>query len=240
MTFINDKEESRREFLKTLATAAGAVVLMPMVSSCSGPEAVAVAGPTEQPTSLPTQPAAPKMAAVPITRPAAWDPIAFNRTRGNAGAIPESYWPSINGPDGKLKHLGKHLPYLPAVDPAMVPAGFIALMWGDPDKGYAKHPNAPKSDAKPHGHWYNWITVRKAVEGEASEVKSTYPDWPGDKAMLNTSYAVFGGGADLMADGGRNTIYLAALPKDVVKGDLVRVYAHCLTHGEYVDFLTIA
>ena len=236
-------QETRRQFLQKLATATGAVVLMPVVSACSGPEVKEDPKPMENPESAPASApveASAKMATVPMTKPEGWDPIAFNKKRGNAGAIPESYWPSINGPDGDTKHLGKHLPFVPKVDAKMVPAGFIAIMWGDPDKGYAKHPNAPQSEDNPDGHWYNWIKVRKAVEGDAEELNSEYPDWPGDKAMVGQKYAVFGGGSDVTADSGKNTIYLAALPKDVAKGDTVRIYAHCLTHGEYVDFMTIA
>jgi hypothetical protein len=33
--------------------------------------------------------------------------------------------------------------------------------------------------------------------------------------------------------------FVAALPDDVAPGDTIRIYAHCLTHGEYVDFMTI-
>ena len=112
-------------------------------------------------------------------------------------------------------------------------------MWGDTSKGYARHPNAARSEANnQQGHWYDWIRIRKAVEGETEELQSNYSDWPGTAPSDNGAYAVFGGG-DITADSGKNTIYLAALPEGVKSGDRVRVWAHCLTHGEYVDFLTV-
>lgn len=233
-----DNRLTRRGFLEKLALAAGGVVLMPAVSACSSaPET----RPETMPSSKPaggnaSAPAA--MPEVPKEKPAGWDAVAYNKKRGNAGAIPESYLGKVNGADGDAKHLGKHLPYVPSLDEGMVPAGFIALMWGDPSKGHAKHPNAPKTDANPDGHWYNWIRIRKAVSGDVEELQSAYSDWPGIQDGDNGSYAVFGGG-DIKAEGGRNTVYLAKLPADVKPGDTVRVYAHCLTHGEYVDFLTI-
>lgn len=217
--------QTRRDFLTRLSAAAGAVVLVPSVSCVSSAQ-----------NSAPTSPAG---ASLPFTQPPAWDALTYNRVRGNAGAIPDSYLPSINGPDGDAQHLGKHLPYVPSVDAATVPEGFVAIMWGDPEKGHAKHPNAVRSEANNHeGHWYNWIRIRKATEEDAEELQSTYTDWPGDGADASGAYAVFGGGA-ITDDGGKNTIYLAALPADVEPGDTVRIYAHCLTHGEYVDFLTV-
>lgn len=214
----------RRAFLRTLATAAGAVVLVPAVSACGGASAT-----PDGPSAAPS---------IPKARPSGWDPLAFNRTRGNAGAIPDSYLTDINGPDGDVQHLGKHLPWTPDVDAALVPAGFVAIMWGDPDAGYARHPNAPRTDDNPEGHWYDWIRVRKATDGEAAELESVYTDWPGTAPDDTGAYAVFGDG-DITDDAGKNTIYLAALPDDVQSGDVVRVYAHCLTHGEYVDFVEI-
>lgn len=225
----------RREFVKNLALASGSVVLMPLVTACeSAPK-------TKEATKVATEVAKDNVvakAAVPKSKPATWDPVAFNKLRGNQGAIPKSYLDDINGTDGVKKHLGKHLPYVPKVDAAMVPKGYIAIMWGDPQKGYARHPNAAKSEANKEGHWYNWIRIRKAVDGEAKELQSQYSDWPGKVESDNGAYAVFGGG-EMTADGGRNTIYLAALPDDVKAGDTIRIHAHCLTHGEYVDFITI-
>ena len=44
-----------------------------------------------------------------------------------------------------------------------VRAGMIALMWGDPAKGHAKHPNAVRNETNNgEGHWYDRIAVRKA------------------------------------------------------------------------------
>jgi hypothetical protein len=176
---------------------------------------------------------------VPLCRPDDWDPIAFNRDRGNAGAIPESYRDAINGPDGVTAHLGKHLPYFPDLGEVPVPAGFAAIMWGDPSQGYLRHPNAEPNESNNHeGHWYNWIRIRKAVDGEAEELQSTYTGWPLAGEGDSGAYAVFGGG-DITEDSGKNTIYLAALPADLEPGDTIRIHAHCLTHGEYVDFLTV-
>lgn len=218
---------NRRQFLRRLATASGAVVLMPAVSRCGG--------------AATTTDAVDGSAAVdiPLVQPVDWDPIAFNRTRGNAGAIPDSYLNDINGPSGETDHLGKHLPYVPVVDSTMVPAGMLPIMWGDAAKGYARHPNAVRSEANDYeGHWYNWIRIRKAIAGPAEELESSYSDWPGTTDGDNGAYAVFGSG-DITAESGKNTIYLAAVPGDVQPGDWVRIHAHCLTHGEYVDFLRV-
>lgn len=197
---------------------------MPVVARCGGAEVVAEPDEIDAP---------------PLSRPDGWDPIGYNRERGNAGAIPDSYLGSINGPDGETSHLGKHLPYIPEVDPETVPDGFIAIMWGDPDKGYAQHPNAPRGEDNGwEGHWYDSIRIRKSTADEAEELESTYADWPGLGEGSSGAYAVFGGG-EITADSGKQTIYLAALPADVGPGDVVRVHAHCLTHGEYVDFLQL-
>lgn len=219
---------NRREFLQTMAAATGAVVLVPAISSCGSSSATVRDGL-----------ASADPLAVPMTRPADWDPILYNRVRGNAGAIPDSYLPDINGPDGEAVHLGKHLPYIPEIDTSMVPEGYVAIMWGDPELGYVRHPNAPRNESNNHeGHWYNWIRIRKATIAEAEEMQSTYSDWPGIEPSDNGAYVVFGGG-DIEADSGKNTVYLAALPADVRPGDIVRVHAHCLTHGEYVDFIQV-
>lgn len=218
----------RRGFLRVLGHGAAVAMLAPITVACSSDEAVAAS------TSGAEGP--PDPLAVPRAQPSDWDPIAFNRTRGNAGAIPASYLPQINGPDGPTQHLGKHLPYVPALGEGQVPIGMIALMWGDPSRGYARHPNAVRSDANGYlGHWYNWIEVRKATEGSAEISRSEYPEWP---MSTEHTYLVQGGG-DITADSGKNTVYLVALPADVRPGDVVRVHAHCLTHGEYVDFLTV-
>jgi len=225
-------EHDRRIFLKCLATLTGGVVLVPAISACSG-------GPSATAGDEPATPVKAETPPVPLVEPATWDPIDFNRVRGNAGAIPESYLPKINGPDGVTHHLGKHLPYFPHVPHSLVPEGYVALMWGDAARGYARHPQAEKNESNDmHGHWYNWIRIRKAVEGDAEELQSTYSDWPGTAPGDNGAYAVFGDG-EITEDKGRNTIYLAALPGDVKEGDRIRIYAHCLTHGEYVDFLTL-
>jgi hypothetical protein len=235
----------RRSFLKQIVAVTGGVALAPVVVACTGgtqggkttggtlgkkagkvADGLGKGGPLT--TSVP----------VPKTKPAVWDALAFNKARGNAGAIPKSYLPSINGPDGEKKHLGKHLPYQPTIDAKSVPTGHIAVMWGDPQKGYAPHPNARKDAAKNYpGHWYNWVRIRKAVDGDAQEKESTFADWPGTGEEAK-KYVAFSG-TDVTAASGKGTVYLVALPADVKKGDTVRVWAHCLTHGEYVDFITI-
>lgn len=217
--------QDRRSFLQRLALSTGAVILMPAVSRCAAPQ-TAVAAPAARNPDEPVR-----------TASEGWDPIAYNRDRGNAGFIPATYQAAINAESGPKEALGKHLPYLPAVEG--LPDGFLAVMWGDPSKGHARHPNAVRSEANnQQGHWYDWIRVRKAVEGETEELQSSYSDWPGTAPSDNGAYAVFGGG-DITADSGKNTIYLAALPAGLKSGDRVRIWAHCLTHGEYVDFLTV-
>ncbi len=228
-------DDSRRSFLKKLAAATGAVALAPVASACAGDdaaEATATAPTTGGDVAAPSDPL-----AIPSARPSDWDALAWNRARGNAGAIPASYLEAINGADGDVMHLGKHLPYVPELDAAVVvPAGYVAIMWGDPSKGHARHPNAlPGPDNGGEGHWYDWIRVRKATDAEAEERESRYAAWPGGAS----EGFVASDGGDVTADGGKNTVYLVALPADVAAGDLVRVHAHCLTHGEYVDFVTI-
>lgn len=217
--------QDRRSFLQRLAISTGAVILMPAVSRCGAPQAASAAPEVRDPNE-------------PVrTEGPAWDAISYNRDRGNAGFIPATYQAAINAETGPKEALGKHLPYIPTI--GSVPAGFIPLMWGDPSKGHARHPNAVKSEANNHvGHWYNWIKVRKADEGSTEELQSSYSDWPGTLPADNGAYAVFGEG-DITADSGKNTIYLAALPAGVKSGDRVRIWAHCLTHGEYVDFVTV-
>jgi hypothetical protein len=228
-------DRNRRKFLKDLATAASGVVLMPAVSACSS-SAKQRAADEAAGTAVSMDVS---LDEIPKVKPANWDPIAYNRIRGNAGAIPESYQDDINGPEGEEQHLGKHLPYLPEVEADKVPEGYVALMWGDPEKGYTRHPNAePGPDNNYEGHWYNWIRIRKATEDDAIELQSEYTGWPGTRPDDSGAYAVFGE-HDITSDSGKNTIYLAALPADVEKGDTVRIYAHCLTHGEYVDFITL-
>ena len=214
----------RRQALTRLAQAAGAVLLVPAVSACG-------AATSDLTNALGS--------AVPPVAPADWNAVAFNTARGATGAIPSSYMAKIKAPGGVEKHMGKHLPYVPKVDPSLVPKGFVPLMWGDATAGYARHPNSPKGPANNNqGHWYNWIRVRKAVTDHVPSLESSFSDWPGTTSADNGAYAVFGGG-EASADGGRNTIYLAALPKGVGPGDSVRVWAHCLTHGEYVDFVKL-
>jgi hypothetical protein len=231
---------NRREFLEHLAYVTGAIVLLPAVSACKKSDPPSPTPPKDTPKQGTAPAKAPTaLAAIPLIKPEKWDPITYNRERGNQGAIPKSYLPSVNGATGEKDHLGKHLPYIPKIDPKLIPAGFLPIMWGDPAKGHAKHPNAPRTKENPEGHWYNWIRARKAVAGDAQELESRYSDWPKTKEGDNGAYIAFGGG-DPAADSGKNTIYLVKIPDDVKKGEMIRIWAHCLTHGEYVDFLTVA
>lgn len=227
---------SRRAFLQHLAASTGAVVLLPQVVACGSN---AASEPPSEPTASTVGGETVDPLAIPQTKPADWDPIAFNRARGNAGAIPESYLADVNGPDGELKHLGKHLPYVPNLDSGVAPIaeGMLAIMWGDPSKGHAMHPNAAPTGENPDGHWYDWIRVREA-SAEAAELESRFSGWPAVGAEDNGAYAALEGG-DPTADAGKNTVYLVQLPPDVRSGDVIRIHAHCRTHGEYVDFLQV-
>lgn len=212
---------SRRDML-SLGGALGLAVLWPSSTGCA-----AAPGPRA---------AAPSPLDVPRAKPSDWDPIAFNRARGNAGAIPASYLPKVNGPDGATQHIGKHLPYVAKIEG--VPTGTLPLMWGDPSRGYAKHPNAPKSDKLPSGHWFEWIRVRPATEGDAEERESRFSSWPktsdGDNGRLAGQ-----AGSEPSAEDGKKTVYVVELPSGIKAGDWVRVHGHCLTHGEYVDFVQV-
>lgn len=221
---------TRRDILQRATALAGSLVLMPSVSACGGLGRKHAAT-TQVPETSATR--------LPLTIPNGWDPIAYNRTRGNAGYIPPSYLPEINGPRGVWEHIGKHLPYVVTLEGHEVPAGFLALMWGDPAKGYAQHPNARRAESNGYeGHWYNWIRIRKATEARAQELQSSYSEWPATIDGDNGAYTTVKGGR-VEDNAGRDTVYLVALPSDVRVGDLVRVHAHCLTHGEFVDFVRV-
>lgn len=211
---------SRRDFLKYAALTTGSFAVLPGITGCSSKQSCGLYD-------------------IPFTRPENWDPIAYNRKRGNRGAIPKSYLPSINGPDGVKKHLGKHLPYIPELDCKTIPKGYLPLMWGDPAKGYTMHPNAPKSEANNfEGHWYSWIRLRKATPWYAETAMTVFSGWPKTCAKDNGIYRVMGN-KEITEDGGIYTVYLVKLPGDVKKGDTLRVWAHCLTHGEYIDFIRL-
>lgn len=240
----------RRAALRRLATLGAAPLLLQACGKKAAPagtdspapkEATAAAAQAaEPPAGEPAPSAAPKEEpvaadiAVPESRPESWDPVAFNRDRGAAGAIPAGYMEKINAADGVRDHLGKHLPYTVAIAGVGVSEGTLGLMWGDTRKGWVPHPNAGKSEGNPAGHWYNWIRLRNSRSGQ--EVETTFDDWPRCSAQASGRIAAREG-ADPAADGGRNSVYVARLPEGTVAGDELRVWAHCLTHGEYVDFL---
>lgn len=218
---------TRRELLQRMAGIVGATLLLPTVSACGGRKGASLLADGDPATRIPR------------TITANWDPIRFNQIRGNAGFIPESYLPQINGPTGARTHIGMHLPYRVLEDDPSVPDGYIAMMWGDPNKGYSAHPQARRGPANNYeGHWFHWIRVRKATLDDAEELQSTFSEWPVTTNGDNGRYAVHGG-ASIEADRGVKTVYLVALPTDVEKGDIVRVHARCLQHGEYVDFLRV-
>ncbi|MEZ4394621.1 MAG: hypothetical protein R3A48_26410 [Polyangiales bacterium] len=227
-------ETTRRDLLKHLALASVAL-LTPSVVGCSSTGAQ---GSTTTPTPTPTPSSGGAAAALPAARPEGWDAIAFNRERGNAGAVPESYRAQINGPDAERMHIGKHLPYLPTLAPGAVPAGMLGVMFGDPSLGRTRHPNDAPSEAMPQGHWFEWVKVRKATEGEAQEAVSRFGAWPTPPEGDNGRF-IPQEGTDLAADHGKNTVYLVALPPDVRPGDVVRIHGRCISHGEYVDFVTL-
>jgi hypothetical protein len=260
---MNSYRTHRRKFLKELAQDTGAIVLLPLSVSaglnCKNSEKNnaldSLKASTTSPASIVSNVVEHEksaseqvniLATLPSTKPNQWDPIAFNLQRGKAGAISASYLAKINGPDGIKNHLGKHLPYLPVLKRHAVPKGYLPIMWGDPWKGFARHPNAPENVEKNElGHWYNWIKVKKVNSDKTNklaeltvESTSQFPAWPGDASRPQQRYSVFGQG-DIKADGGRNTIYLVKLPAGVGPGDTVRIWAHCLQHGEYLDFLTL-
>ena len=219
MSRINRKVH-RKEFLRDLALYTSSVVLIPTVTVCRPDKKEAL--------------------EIPRQKPIEWDPIIFNRKRGNAGAIPRSYLKDVNGPDGEKKHIGKHLPYVPEIKKVRSNEGFLPIMWGDPSKGHAKHPNAPKDNEKNYeGHWYDWIRIRRSSPGSAIELKSVYSNWPEVAGSDNGGYMPFTG-EDITEDSGKNTVYLAALPSDVKRGDIIRIYAHCKTHGEWLDFIEVS
>lgn len=211
--------DSRRDFLKTISGGVGATLVLPSLVGCSKVEDATVTntlGATNLGSTDPLN--------IPLSRPSNWNPIEFNLKRGMAGAVPESYRASISGADGPLLHIGKHTPFIAPVDKAMLAQGFIALMIGDPARGYARHPSSAT-------HSYDWISITK--NGEATAYRSNYAAWPTDTNLL-----VLGGG-DITASNGVNTIYLASLPPGTKPGDTIRVVGHCNTHGEYVDFLQL-
>ncbi len=234
--------------MESLAAATGGTLLLPYVTACGK-----------------NSPAAATKHGLPTSRPENWNAIEYNRKRGVAGAIPASYMAKINGTDGDSKHLGKHLPFIPELAAnrfssmdlsknALIDNTVLPIMWGDPAKGHARHPNAPKSEANNfEGHWYNWIRIRKATTEPAIELQNNFANWPegefsnqvdirldGKMQLTKGGYLSFDPEqTDVTADSGKNTVYLTQLPKDVKKGDWIRVWAHCLTHGEYVDFLQV-
>ncbi|MFO0629011.1 MAG: hypothetical protein U0325_25780 [Polyangiales bacterium] len=219
-------ESTRRDLLKQLGVLLGAVVLTPTATGCSS---------TQTPT--PSTGPAPTPLALPRARPTDWDAIAFNRARGNAGAVPETYRPQINGPDAERQHIGKHLPYTPTLAAGVVPAGMIGLMFGDPSLGRTRHPNDAVGESAPHGHWFSWVKVRKATDDDAPELESRFGGWP--TPPPDGGRFIPQEGTDLTADHGKNTVYLVNLPPGVGPGDLIRVQANCISHGEYVEFLTV-
>jgi len=222
-------ETTRRDLLKQLGALLGAVVLAPTSTGCSS---------TQSPTpSTGTTGAAGAPMALPRTRPTDWDAIAFNRARGNAGAVPETYRAQINGPDAERQHIGKHLPYVPTLSAGAVPAGMLGVMFGDPSLGRTRHPNDAIGESAPRGHWFSWVKVRKATDEDAPEAESTFGGWP--TPPPDGGRFIPQEGTDLTADHGKNTVYLVTLPPGVAPGDVVRVHAHCISHGEFVEFITV-
>ncbi len=218
--FFDKLKITRREFFTSISTLVGATLLLPNIVNCK-----------PQSNS--------HIAYLPFVKPQDWDPIAFNKQRANHGGVPKAYLKSINGVDGENKHIGKHLPYIPQLGDTAIPDGYIPIMWGNPSKGHTMHPNAPQNSAKQYeGHWYNWIRLRKStLSGEEEEVQSEYNLWPGNNKT--SLYLSAKPGTPLTAKKGIFTVYLAKLPKNVKTGDTLRIHAHCKTHGEWVDFISL-
>jgi hypothetical protein len=87
------------------------------------------------------------------------------------------------------------------------------------------------------GHWYNWVRVRNASIENAHEIESTFHAWPGPQDESDaTVFSVLGSGK-IEDNDGKNTIYMLSRPADLNTGDTMRIYGHCLYHGEYVDFV---
>jgi len=222
---------TRRDFVTLLAGATGALVLLPVACTTTSSSSSSTS------SSSSSSAATPDPLALPLV-PDGFEALAFNRARGNAGAIPDGYRGAINAADGDQNALGKHLPWVPSLAAGVVPAGMLPLMWGDPAPGYAAHPNAAPTPEVPSGHWYDWIRVRKATAGDAVEREARFSAWPASAVGDDGRYAA-ASGSDVTADKGKGTVYLVPLPPDVKAGDVVRIHAHCLTHGEYVDFVTV-
>ncbi len=212
---------NRREFIKQAGLVTGSLILFPAAASSSSK------GYTSD-----------KCEIVRITPPG-WDPITYNRNRGNAGAIPKSYIDDINSPDGDTKHIGKHLPYIPEIDPSIILKGYVPLMWGDPEKGHFPHPNAGTDGSSDSGgHWFNRIRIRKSARWCVKTSETVFSGWPETKPEDSGSYAVFNRG-EITDKNGIKTIYMAILPPDIGPGDTIRIQADCLQHGQYIDFITL-
>lgn len=223
-------DKNRRAFFKHLAALTGTVVIAPMAISCSKASTPAV-----RPIARVDASNAPD---IPLAKPSNWDANAFNKNRGLKGAIPQSYYADINSPDGEKKHLGKHLPYIPDIKPTDYPEGYIPIMWGDPSKGFSQHPNsAQHSPGYTVGHWYNWVRTKNTSIENGEEIESQFHAWPGPRDGADaTVFSVFGEG-NIEDNDGKNTIYMLSKPADLNDGDTMRIYGHCLYHGEYVDFI---
>lgn len=218
----------RRTFLGNAAAASGLLFVPPSLLAGCGSSSQTVR--TDDPVS------GGGFDTPPIQRPGGWDPVKYNLERGDAGFIPASYMAKIKDRGGIVGHLGKHLPYTVPLAAERAAPGHLPVMWGSPEKGYARHPNGRRTAENPAGHWYDWIRI--APEGDVSaEVTTAFDEWPAPSAGSGRIVGLEG--ADPAADGGRNSVYLARLPRGTRPGDWVRVWAHCLTHGEYVDFVQV-
>ncbi len=204
---------SRRQVLKLLQLA-GATALLPRVLGCAPS------------VGLP----------LPRARDGAWDAIVFNLARARQGAVPPAYLALIEGLGGIPQHLGKHLPFLVAdgnlLDAALA-ANLLPIQWGDPGKGHARHPNAAPTEAVPSGHYYDWVDL---LVGDA-ETRVAFAPWPQNRADVAGAYRGLRTD-DPTGEEGRDTVYLLPMGGASCGVD-VRVHGHCLTHGEYVDFVKV-
>lgn len=220
---VHDREGiDRRSLLRRLAALGAAPAL---AAACGGARPAPIDPAERAAYALP-----------PVTPPAGWDPIAYNLARGRVGYIPPDYLAEVKGPGGFAVIVGEHLGYAVQHEAVKLSEGRLALMFGDPRRGHVRHPNSPRTKSDLVGHWVDWIRVRAVKGGE--EVETRFDDWPVCSSLVQGRILprVGNNPAD---DSGRNSVFVAKLPEGVAVGDQLRIWAHCRSHGEYVDYANL-